>query len=184
MASKFVATTDLDAYAMYPTKILALSVSNDYPFTSLAVGPIAATLTHIAFERKLGGNGAQLDILENKVPKTTVLQTISSGLVVHPTSETFFYVEAANIWRVDYASNAGTVLTGLPSPPDHLAIDSKAVLYWTALDATVPPLFGGASDGKSGWVKLYAIGSPIQCLATGTNAVYWVSQGVPFKGHK
>ena len=181
--SRWVATNpdQPSAYALYPDRVFAMSGSDI--ITLAAIGPMTGMLNQtVALQRSQ--SGPQLFVGTTSASSGFGVGSIS-GMVGDWTGPRVYFTQSNAIAKVEVTA-LSTLISNLPSQPNQLTIDRSANpnLYWTATEGNTDVVYRAAASGAPPVTKLYAFGLPIQCITAGPDALYWLSAGVPYKGHK
>lgn len=181
--SRWVATNpdSPSSYALYTNRAFAMSGADI--ITIGAIGPMTGMLNEtVAFQRSQ--NGPML-FVGTTVGSSGFGVGAITGMVGDWTGPRVYFTQPNTIAVVD-GSAFSTRISNLPSQPGQLTIDRVANpnLYWSATEGNTEVVYRAPASGAPPVTKLYSFNLPIQCITAGPDALYWLSAGVPYKGHK
>jgi hypothetical protein len=176
-----------ESSALNPTTITSTNPANDFSAQN-AIGPLVANVQRSAFYQ-VTNLGPIITLFAN--PNSTgigLTPPAPTAMAVDPVTDTIYVTHGAAIDRLVATAYVAAFIGPLPSTPLRLALEPAPsnYLYWSALEGNGngTALYRTAAKGGAPIEKLYAFPLAVQCLVAGPDALYWLSAGVPYKGHK
>ncbi len=187
-AAAFMATKPNanESWALFPTIIASTVPADDFP-TSNAISGLAASPKRVGFYRNpLSGGAVTVFSPGNGSSQFSVQPPGATGFVADALADSIFVGDGLAIDRIDGTNLLVGYIGGLPTAPQQLALDPApgTFLYWSAVEGNTSALFRTPSGGGKPVERMYATPIAVQCLVATADALYWLSAGVPYKGHK